>query len=149
MNTAKAKQMTAFRFARLHNVPVKYSKEYREDFFKRGLANIECRAAIGYYHHYSDAAIAINRNHHTSQIHKETNLWHELGHYLDIKQLGEDKYEAMSILYREARASAIAIKLMKKYGRWQEYKRKGLLWGYETYLSDPNQKNYRYLIEEA
>lgn len=154
MNTVKtkSKQMTAFRFARLHNIPIRNHWEWKDH---------HCFSELSYRNQPQALFIsnsiynihAISLDSYKSQTLKECAIWHEIGHYLDSRQIGIKKYyDNIPIFLREARASMKAITLMKKYGRWEEYKRDGLLEGYDTYLNPgrySNEKNYRHLIEEA
>lgn len=154
-NKIKTKSMTAFRFAKFHNIPVKYYKDYRFDsvfdaLSHRNLLDILTNsAAIMYHVGYNITVIATTK--HTSQLIKEISIWHELGHWSDRKQIGTKIYDSqMSILKKEARASMIAIRFMKKYSRYKPMAKEDLLKSYDGYASHyPYKHSYRHLIEEA
>lgn len=156
-HSKKPKPMTAFRFAALYNIPIKYYEEYLQyDKWRRlGTYSFYCtnpsgQAALGTsIRQPEDAVIAVSHE-YRGQLIKEVSIWHELGHYIDTCQYGDEAYFKLPILLREARASMIAITLMKQHNRWQEYKRVRLLSRYKSYTDDfSTEHSYRYLIEEA
>ena len=158
MKTIKSK--TAYRWAAEHQLEIVALREDENiiaETSSDGTLSIQKIAAgwAEYRLHNNDAGLVINKNSHksvmvlknfSSQLTRELATWHELGHYIDLRQCGMG---AFPILKAEARASVKAIKLMKKYGRWSEYKRQQLLTWYATYENHHPQKSYRHLIESA
>lgn len=149
---AMNKPMTAFRFARMHNVPIKYYTAYAHNEAHRELALYASYAdindaSLSYNNFTGDMAIGVAV--HTSQLIKECSIWHELGHYMDVKELGVDKVIKLPVLLMEARASKIAITLMKKYGRYREANKIDLLAAYDTHKQgETTAQSYRHLIED-
>jgi len=156
--TAKSKPMTAFRFAKLHGIPIKYYINYRGDTIFNCLAYEEQYYPSPYNHATLARSLKTNKtviatSKYTSQYIKAVSIWHELGHYIDSRQVGTEHYAStIPTLFKEARASKKAIALMKKYGCFKETARTYLLQSYDTYgnsLDFVNERTYRHLIEEA
>lgn len=166
------KKMTAFRFAKLHNIPIvsvpkrkqissvaetinitltldDYSANFnsvvQQTISHLEKANIDNFGCIAYTEK-GDFTIGLTR--FKSQSYKNLVMWHELGHYIDRRQMGYSRYTRMAILKAEARASALAIKLMKKYDQWKdEYLNEILDW-YQKYENEYTwlTPSYRHLI---
>lgn len=154
-NKPKSKPMTAFRFAAANNIPIRYYEGYIFDrhYSLLGMMTINYtidinNSAIAINHRTDRTAIAISK--HSSQLIKECSIWHELGHWVEYKNLGANKVKTFSILKKEARASMIAIRLMKMYGRYKTANKADLLNSYNSYKCNrPHATCYRHLIEEA
>lgn len=150
-------QITAYQFAEANDIPIKCHAEYMRDNLWQSLYvydrdNYNLKACdIGIYRTNTLAAIAIRG--FTCPIEKETAIWHELGHYVDLQQLGSKTLKQLPQLLHEARASMIAIILMRRHGRYiPSITKEHLLQAYDSYGNNPDfstQQSYRHLIEEA
>ncbi len=142
---------TAFRWLKLHNVTY-VGAQSNECVYIKGnpiIEHLSVRDSEDDEHYFNQGNYLFNTikdsiivtHGCTSQTKKEAIVWHEIGHYIDLRQTGLKMASGKS----EARASQKAIKLMKKNDRWKEYKRQWFLDWFDSY----ERPYYRYLIEQA